>query len=56
MSSKNLYDNDSIVLRDDKGAVFRMKISEILKVMNTLKFKKVKKRVHTYLEIIEIRI
>ena len=49
---KTMYDNDSIAMRDDKGKSFRFKISELMKVLNFLKFKPVKKRVHTYLIIL----
>lgn len=48
---KSYYDNNSVVAITAEDEMYRIKIEEFLKILNGLKFKKVKKRVHTYLEI-----
>ena len=47
------YHNESIIAFGDDDKAYRIKISEFLKIINGVKFKKVKKKVHTYLEIDE---
>ena len=44
------YDNNSLSVKTDEG-IFRIKAEEILKMVNNFRFKKVKKKVHTYLEV-----
>ena len=47
------YDNNSVAVRDDKDNIYRIKVPQFLKIINGVKFSKVKKRINTYLEVVE---
>jgi len=50
------YNNNCIGVFDDSGNYFLMKVTEIMKFdtdFNDVTFKLVKKKVHTYLEVVQ---
>ena len=47
------FDNNSVALCDDKGNQYRMKAEEILRLLDGRRFIPIKKRTHTYLELVD---
>ena len=47
------YDNNSVCCLMDNDEIYRIKVTEFLKIVNGVKFKAKKKKVHTYLEVVE---
>lgn len=48
---KSMYDNDSIVIITTDEKFYRIKATEILKLLKEVNFKTRKARTHTYLEV-----
>ena len=46
----SMYDNGNIALSDKDGNIYRMKVEDLLPLLNDLTFDTEKKRVHTYLK------